>query len=187
MNPPITAQHNGRSYTYDGERWFGLDDYTTPPQSITIHLDAVLVQMLCEEDDRITDRKELMRRARDARKQTQYKRAERIAQRLLAQEPNSTAVAAILCSILRESGRASEAVVLADQFASEECVPIMTSRAAALCDLERWGEALQEIRQVLQLRKSAEATAVENRIKRYAPKTILKDRRNRGKEGASTP
>ena len=174
MHTPFTIQLGGRSYTWDGERWFDTDDCTIPPQTVTVRLDAVLVEKLCAEDEGITDRQELMRRAREARKQTQYKRAERIARRLFEQEPDSTAVAAILCSILRESGRASQAVALADQFAAADNPALLTSRAAALCDLDRWEEALQQIRQVLARGKSVEADAVYNRIKRYAPKNVFR-------------
>src|SRR5262249_29553355 len=67
MNLPLTVPLGGRSFTWDGERWSGTDDNTTPPQSIAARLDAVLVRLLAEEDDRITDRRELMRRAREAR------------------------------------------------------------------------------------------------------------------------
>ena len=58
-------------------------------------------------------------------------------------------VAAVLCSILREGGLPDEALALADQHRSSNYPPILTSRAAALCDLGRWEEALQQIRQVL--------------------------------------
>jgi hypothetical protein len=184
MRTTLTLPLDGRSFAWDGDNWFGLDDYSLPPATIAARLDALLVQRLCQEDDALTDRRELLRRARDARSRRQYRRAERIVQRLAEREPDSPLLASLLCSILRESGRASEAVALADMFPGSDCAPLLTSRAAALCDLDRWAEALQQIRQVLARGRCVEAEAVHSRIQRYAPKRVLRAAASKKTAGA---
>jgi hypothetical protein len=39
---PVTVRLNGRAYTFDGQRWYGADDYTQPPLSITNQLMSLL-------------------------------------------------------------------------------------------------------------------------------------------------
>ncbi len=83
--------------------------------------------------------------------------------------------AAMMCSILRTANQPEKALVLADKFRSSNYPALLTSRAAVLCDLNRWEEGLKQIKQVLAIGMksgkgggSEEAFAVYRRIKTNA-------------------
>ena len=63
---------------------------------------------------------------------------------------------------------------MADRFSKDRYPPILTSRDAALCDLDRWEEVLKQIRQVLAIfhatgNDAGEALSVFGRIKADKP------------------
>jgi hypothetical protein len=175
MSSPITLECEGKRYTWDGQRWYGVDDYTVPPNSVLHKLHALLAPALVVEDDAITDPNELLSCAKRAQTSGDLPRARRLAERVYRSQLNHRGAAAVLCSVLRDSGRPEEALAIADRFSRSSYPPILTSRAAALCDLGRWQEALQQIRQVLAIgmksrgEGSSEALAVHGRIKASAP------------------
>ena len=75
---------------------------------------------------------------------------------------------------LRRCNKPAEALEVADRFSKDRYPPILTSRAAALCDLDRWEEGLKQIRQVLAIfhatgNDPGEALSVFGRIKADKP------------------
>jgi hypothetical protein len=168
------VEFQGRQYVWDGREWYGSDDCTLVPRSVCLRLDALLAERLAPEEGALTDRQELLRRARAVRDRLQYQRAERLARRALELRPTDVATASVLCSILREACKPQESLDLADRFRHSRHAPLLTSRAAALCDLGCWREALQQIRAVLAAGKSEPAQAVFNRIQKLAPHLFRK-------------
>jgi ribonuclease HI len=172
---PIRVNYEHKNYTWDGRQWFGTDDCTIPPQGIARKLDAVIAAQLEAEDAATTDANELLSQAKRAQSCGQLERAKRLAEGAHLCEPENIGAAAVLCSVLRELEHSDEALALADQYRNSRYPPILTCRAAALCDQERWEEALQQIRQVLAIGMSSsgkwspEASAVHGRIKANAP------------------
>jgi hypothetical protein len=164
----------GRDYVWDGREWYGSEDYTIPPRSIAVRLDDLLAERLAGEEETLTDWNELLRRAKMARDRLQYKRAERLARRAHDLRPDDVRIASVLCSVLREACKPRESLELADRFRDSGYAPLLTSRAAALCDLGRWAEALTQIRAVLAAGKSEPAQAVYQRIRTVAPEVFPK-------------
>jgi tetratricopeptide (TPR) repeat protein len=167
---------NGQMYTWDGGRWFDAS-FLIPPTSIVSKLNALIEDGLNEEDAKISNSKELIARARKERAAGQYDRAEQIARRVLSSEPSNLHGLSVLCAVLRQKGLPEKAVEETEPFKNSNNTFLLTSRAAALCDLERWEEAKKEIGRVLALAmtSSEEAFRVVRRIKTFRPDLYEKD------------
>jgi len=159
---------DGQIYTWDGGRWFDAS-FLIPPTSIVSKLNALIDGGLQEEDAKISDNKALIARARKARAAAQYDRAEQIARRVLTRDPCNLPGLCVLCAVLRQKGLPEKAVEETEPFKNSNNTFLLTSRAAALCDLERWDEAKKEIGRVLAMRGSEEAFLVVKRIKKSRP------------------
>ncbi len=161
---------DGDRYVWTGGTWYSAADNMKPPVGIIARLNALVSKELKVDDARITDPDDLLDRAKQAHASEQFDRALELAKKAHALRPDHFGTGAVLCSILRKRNRPDEALAIADRFRASEYPPLLTSRAAALCDLDRWDEALAQIRQVLALTTSAgEALAVYARIKANAP------------------
>jgi predicted Zn-dependent protease len=163
-----TVELDDRLYTWDGSQWFDAS-FLVPPTSIVSKLNALIDDALDEEDARLSDTKALVARARKARVAGQYDRAERIARLVLAREPAHEAMLSVLCAVLRKKGLPEQAVQETEPFKDSHNTSLLTSRAAALCDLERWEEAKKTIGRALARRSSEEAFLVVKRIKKVRP------------------
>lgn len=159
---------DGVTYIWTGSSWFD-SHYIKPPVTVIQRLNALLESQLADDDSNITDIYELTHRAKIAREAKQYARAELLARRVLQLNPNSHAAAAVLCASLRARGLASQALDETDRFKNTDNVPLLTSRAAALCDVQRWDEAKQTLGKALALGGGEEAFLVVKRIKRARP------------------
>lgn len=172
------VQLDGKSYTWNGNGWCGPDN-AVPPKIIVDTLNRRIATQLEIEDLEIADADELIKVARDAQKAGQKNRALNLASRAYQLQP-SAGTAAVYCSYLRSCNKPAEALEVADRFSKDRYPPILTSRAAALCDLERWEEGLKQIRQVLAIchasgKDAGEALSVFGRIKSDKPH-LLKPR-----------
>ena len=146
----------GRTYSWTGKTWIDVRTFTYP-SAVTINkLNAILLSRLKEEDEKITDFDQLLLRAKDAKAQTQYSRAEGLARRALRLSPGNLWAMAVLCSCLRALGKPEEALRESAPYKNEIFPPLITTRAAALCDLERWEEAKIDISRVLSIQKKHE-------------------------------
>jgi len=165
----------GRTYSWTGNRWIDIDTFNSPPAITVKALDAILLSRLKEEDERVTDLQQLLDRARDAKAQTQYSRAEGLARRTLQLYPGNLWAVTVLCSCLRTTGKPDEALKESAPYEKESYPPLIVTRAAALCDLGRWEEAKIEISRVLSFEKKndvwrySEPLRVINRIKSARP------------------
>ena len=101
---------DGRTYAWTGKTWVDVETFTYPSSVTITKLTAVLLSRLKEEDENVSDVKELLNRARDAKEQTQYARAEGLARKALQLSPGNLHAVAILCSCLRRLGKSEEAL-----------------------------------------------------------------------------
>jgi predicted Zn-dependent protease len=160
----------GVAYRWDGWRWRPLEGRDTPPKDVLRRLNHLRMQAERQSEHDSTDVSMLVGLAIRARKSDAAGRAERFARRILALDPENGIAAAILSSVLREKGRPKEALEIAERFKDSSHAAVLTSRAAALCDVKRWGEALEQIERVIQIElngqgfNSEEALAVHGRI-----------------------
>jgi tetratricopeptide (TPR) repeat protein len=172
----MIVELDGKRYVWTGDSWYAECNYLTPPLDKIQRLNTLIANRLAAEDDRVSDADALLRLARQAHETDgQLDRAHRLAHRAHALRPDHAGTAAVLCSILRDLGRPSEALSVADPFRRTGYRPVLTSRAAALCDLGHWDDALRQIRQVFAIGRgkgSRESLAVYGRIKANAPGLI---------------
>jgi tetratricopeptide (TPR) repeat protein len=166
---PFTVDLEGRSYTWNGRSWFDSRTYQAPPAALASKLNEFLASYLASEDAKITDFPGLLQIAQIARDASQYKRAEAAVRRAIELQPSSEPAFAILCSVLRHLGASDRAVQATEHLRSSSYLPLLVSRAAALCDLERWEEAKATIGRALALGDSPEAFEVVRRIKANRP------------------
>jgi tetratricopeptide (TPR) repeat protein len=117
----------------------------------------------------------LLIRGQTARVAKQYDRAEEIVRRILNKDPSNLAALSVLCAILREKGEPLKAIEETEPFRKSSHTALLTSRAAAFCDLERWEEAKKEIGRALAIKSSEEAFLVVKRIKKVRPDLYEKD------------
>jgi predicted Zn-dependent protease len=160
---------DGKVYVWTGSRWYGKRDFVTPP-AVTINRLNRLVGDA--QDAKVVDPDEMVKRAQYAREHGQVPRALRLLRRAAAVRPGHVGTAAVLCSTLRQAGQPAEALKVAERHGASPYQPLLTSRAAALCDLGRWEEAHRLIRRVIATTKgkpAEEALSVRIRIRSNAP------------------
>jgi hypothetical protein len=169
-----TFAYEGERYLWDGIRWT-TTGYVEVPVVVATRLNAHFAEMIEADDVGITDMQELLDRAKRTRDARLLPRAERLAARVLKERPDHLGAAAVLSSILREQLRPEEAIAVTERFPGSRYAPLLTSRAAAMCDLKRWAEALRNIRAAFAADKAAgnptgqEALNVYARIRAGAP------------------
>ena len=180
MPRSITITYDGNQYIWNGKRWFDKKTFLEPPTMISSKLNTIVANQRITKDKAVAaNMDELLRKAKKAQYQGQIPKALQLARQVHNRRPQHIGTAAILCSVLRTANKSKEAVALANNFSSSNYSPIMTARAAALCDLNRWDDALKQIQQVFAIRmksrksnESDEALAVYSRIKQNASHLI---------------
>ena len=160
---------DGKRYIWNGKSWYTQGTFQAPPAALVARLNERLKPDLASADAKVTSFSELLRIARVARDASQFKRAEAAARRAIALQPRSEPAFAILCSLLRHLGASERAVQETEHLRSTSYPPLLVSRAAALCDLERWEEAKATVGRALAQEDSAEAFEVVHRIKAHRP------------------
>lgn len=163
-----TVVLDGVTYIWTGSSWFD-SRYIKPPITVIQRLNALLEAQLARDDFDTTDIYELTHRAKNAREAKQYARAESLARRVLRLSPGSHAAAAVLCASLRARGLAAQALEETNSLKHTDNVPLLTSRAAALCDVQRWEEAKRTVGRALALGGGEEALHVVARIRKARP------------------
>ena len=165
----IQVELDGQNYIWDGRKWYGAKSYEEPPAIIAQKLNSLSKKSFSEEDSEIHDLSKLVKLAAAAREAQQFERAEKLVRRVLKIEPYNEAAMAVLCAVLRGRGLPKQALAETEQFRKTDHVPLLTSRAAALCDLKRWEEAKRVIAKAHAIRADEETFAVINRIKSKKP------------------
>ncbi|HEY3118516.1 MAG TPA: hypothetical protein VGK54_17370, partial [Chloroflexota bacterium] len=155
MTEHVEAELGGQRYVWNGRRWKGAEDHHVPPRPVLQSLNRLRKRAGRSTDQALTDPGKLIALAVGARSAGDPGRAERLARRVLSIEPGNGIAAAIVSSILRAKGNPRRALAIVDHFRASNDPPVLTSRAAALCDLRCWDEALQQIREVLAIEVKA--------------------------------
>lgn len=182
MSKTFTVELDGRSYVWNGRSWFAAKTYQAPPLALASKLNEMLASVLAVEDAEVKDFQGLLKIAQAARNASQFKRAEMAARRAIELQPSSQPAFAVLCSVLRRLGAPERAVQETDHLRSMNYPPLLISRAAALCDLERWEEAKTTLGRALAAGGSPEAFEVVHRIKANRP-DLYEDRRRDERPG----
>ena len=157
-----------KNYYWTGEQWID-ENYMVVPLVIVEKLNSLLEQELSKEDKDVNNLYKLIKRAKNAKNNEQFERAEKLSKKILSIEPGNLSAYAVLCSSLRRKGFPEEALQKTEEYRNSNSVPLLTSRAAALCDIGKWERAKNVIGKALALGGSGEAFAVVNRIKKERP------------------
>jgi hypothetical protein len=174
---------SGRTFIWDGKRWYDALSFLTPPKSVIHRLNALLEKQLAQKDVNASSVDELLELARRARDALQLVRAESLCRRALKLDPDHLGALSILCSILRALKQPEQALKETRAFREAGYQPLLVSRAAAFCDLEMWSQAKREIGRALALGKSESAFLVVERIKRVKPELYSWDTRTSNSVG----
>ncbi|MCO6450225.1 MAG: hypothetical protein J5I90_05495 [Caldilineales bacterium] len=164
-----TIDFENKKYTWTGKRWYETDTFATPPAGIIHKLNWALEEHVKHEDDSVSNVGELLRLASFARENGQAKRAEQLGRRALSIDPDSLAAVAVICAALRAQKRPAEALGFSYPYRERGSLPLLTSRAAAFCDLKQWRDAKREISYAFSIGESEEAYNVLHRIKSERP------------------
>lgn len=160
----------GKTYIWSGSEWCEGGSYLIPPDVVIRKLNALLTRQLELADSQSIDVQSLLDGARLAREAFQYERAERLARRCLQVSPGHVGALAILSSTLRVRGQPQRALQETSPFRGARYAPLLTSRAAAYCDLKQWEDAKRELGRALAVQTaSEEAFSVVRRIKAARP------------------
>lgn len=161
-------KYEGKTYTWDGNTWFD-SDYIIPPTNIISKLNAFIVKELPIEDDLVSNIRKLFLLAQSARANKQFDRAEKIVRKILLKSPENLAAITLLSSMFREKGEPQKAIDETNAFSNTRFCPLIISRAAAFCDLQKWRLAKKEVARALRIKPNKAAFLVVQRIKKYQP------------------
>ena len=163
-------EYKGKRYLWYGSGWSDARTHIAPPNNIKQFLNKQLEDLLIKKDDTPRDSQTLMQLAKVARNVGQSRRAESLVARVLKKERGHRGALAIHSSILRERGKAKQALEVTEAYRQLDYPPLINSRAAALCDLGRWEEAKIEVGRALSIGTDKEASfMVVSRIKATRP------------------
>lgn len=178
MVDQYVVELEGKGYIWDGSAWCELETFLRPPGAVVSKLNRQIQDQLTQSDEAATDFQELLSRAKIARDAKQLQRSERLLRRALTIKPDHRGVLAILCSLLRDRGASERALAETHAFRDLSYPPLLTSRAAAYCDLGQWEEAKREIARVLAMpgKDKGAAFSIVNRIKAARPDLYDVDR-----------
>ena len=162
---------DGETYVWDGHHWFNSVTRCPAPAPVVSRLKSLLNGRPDEDGCSLSDLQEVLANAKEAKARGQRGRACELAERAVAMAPDHEGAVAVFSSALRAAGRSDEAVTVTDAFVDSEYPPLLTSRAAALCDLEMWDEARAVISKARAMVDSEEVFSVMRRIEAGAPET----------------
>ena len=161
--------YEGKSYIWDENRGWRDEMGMVPPIAKIEQLNKLLEKEITKADKTIKNVNELLKRARTARDNNQLKRACNLCRRVLKKEEKNKIARAIFSSILRKQGEPEKALKVTEDYKNSTDKILLTSRAAAYCDIGEWEKAKKTIDRVLGLKESPDARNVWRRIKKNRP------------------
>jgi ribonuclease HI len=161
---PIEIKLDGKKYIWSDGEWFGAEN-KKQLEKVLPQLNKEVSSRLIEEDSYIDHIPSLLKRALNAREHLQLERLEKLANGIIKIEPSNYHGMAILCGALRDVGLPVKALAKTALYKGTNNHALLTSRAAAYCDLGQWAEAKQTINRALAIERSNAAYNVAKRIK----------------------
>jgi len=162
MTEGFEVEWEGRKYLLSPRGFYDSRTFLKPPEALHQRLKAVYARELESVFQTEGDVPSLLKLGRLAKDLGFLDLAEKITERALSAEPQNCFAIARLSSILRAKGQPRRALEVTGRIPEgDQTHPILTSRAAALCDLDRWAEADKIIRRAparLRGRPKLEAT-----------------------------
>jgi len=167
---PVNIKLDNIEYLWNDTNWIDLRNYMIPPDIIIQKLNRELAKIDIDYTNLSFD--DLKRMASNFKDSNNFQKAQEVIDYALSKTPGDPAILSILCSLLRKKGKPGEAL----EKTTNSNYPngsLLTSRAAAMCDLERWEDAKKEVGRALAItnanNQKQEAFNVVKRIKENAP------------------
>lgn len=160
---------DGTEYAWDGENWFERRTFLKPSLIVCQELNHLLSVKLSKQDSQETEQHKLLKNMRIARDAGQFLRAESLGLHAKQLFPDDLSVAATLASVYRAWGKPKKALKATDGFFGKADSMLLTVRAAALCDLERWVQAKKVISAAYAMSQDEHVRAVYRRIRAECP------------------
>ena len=165
----VRMSYEGHTYQWTGKTWIDAECFETVSLALGQQLNALAASQLEAADDELTTVEELLDAARQRREGRNLTMALKLTERAVVKQPGNAGANATLCAILRDLGRSKEALEKTDHMDKVSSAPLLTTRAAACCDIEEWARAKRIVGRALAIRKDGEAFAVARRIKSVRP------------------
>jgi tetratricopeptide (TPR) repeat protein len=173
MSARFEMQWAGRKYVLSSEGFYDAQTFLTPPEVIHQHLKAAYAHelgLIAQSEQHVPT---LLKHSGLAKRLGYLDLAQEITERALLAEPKNRFAIARLSSVLRAKGQPQKALAVIARVpeGTHDC-QMLTSKAAALCDLDRLPEADRVIRRALGMLKgrpkveATEALSVFQRIRR---------------------
>ncbi len=165
---------DGRKYMWNWKYWMDKKSFIEPPLVITSKLNKKLTEAIFnkEIDFSKLHSRELMSIASNCKDAGLYNVSHYLIESILSKSGEDAATLSVLCSLLRKMGKPEEALQRTESCNSKNG-PLLTSRAAAMCDLGLWEKAKKEISKAFALSgdssNKGEAFSVYSRIKSARP------------------
>lgn len=176
MGAMVQISLHGRRYEFRSDRgWVDCARDEAPSAPIIAELNRLRLQALQEQKARRDDPTQLAREAErlltlDHSYSTHFlERAVQLLQQVITAEPKNERAHIQLSRALRQLGRPAEALQVTQPFAHSKNRAMVTTRAAAACDLGDWERAKQVIGTVLAWTNDEESMSVMRRIKAARP------------------
>ena len=167
----FTVKFEGTDYEWTGKGWVNPRTHLCPPKILVKQLEAKARLQFEKQDANITDFDELLSSAQTAKAALQFRRACKLAERAVQIDSSHVGAGAVLCACLRSLNESQRALDSTAHLAGSNYGPLLTSRAAAYCDLAEWVKAKGTIGRVLAMNagNKGEAFSVVARIKAARP------------------
>lgn len=137
----IETVFEGTKYYWEEGRWVS-EAGIVPPSYINQQLWALLADQISKQYDENTPFDELLKVAKTLRDQGCYEQAKELLRKAYMTGYNREQVIAVVGSVLRKEEKPEEVIKITQDYVRSQYPPILGVRAAAMCDLGKWDEAL---------------------------------------------
>ncbi|NOK60942.1 MAG: hypothetical protein GFH27_549289n76 [Chloroflexi bacterium AL-W] len=178
MTEEKTVEFNGKKYILTRVGWVDTNTHLRVDVSTSRKLYKAAARAEGSYRNAILNPANLLDQARRDREDKRLFQAEQLVRQVLSLDSNYVGAQALLCGILRDRGlpqAALDATVHARRLSDHA---LLTSRAAAYCDLRCWDEAVLELKPVLAAGGDSESFRIVWRIKDECPEAYEKPRRS---------
>ncbi len=171
MGDKIEVTYKGIAYIFDSRLWYEAKTFQTPPSTVINELEKIAGSKVKYEWEDIDDCHQLLKIASKKAFQEKHKEVVKITKRILSLNFNcnrtqTEMAASKLCASLRALSKPQDALLETEKYKKHSSGYLLISRAAALCDLQRWDEAEAVINRV----DGRIAYSVKRRIQKERPK-----------------
>jgi tetratricopeptide (TPR) repeat protein len=166
------VEWEGQKYVLSESGFYNARTFLRPPEAVQQHLKSAYAQQLKQASENERNLTSLLNYSGIAKKLGYLNLALKFVERVLVSEPRNGFAVARASSILRAKGQPQKALAVTNRIPeNQQGHVLLTTRAAALCDLGHYHEAMTVIRRALALLRgrpkieATEALSVYGRIR----------------------